>query len=218
MSVDAPATEEVERTRRVYHWIAPVYDLLRSLWSRWTRPAEEELDQLFRERIGPGTRILELAPGTGINIERLLRRAPDFRSYLGIDSSPEMLEKARTRAGGDSRIRLVIGDATDLARVDGDFELVVSTWLLSHLDSPAETVRAAVAKLAPGGTAAFVFFGPARSRFLRWILGVLSGPGCYRSIDSATIGELPLLERLSSYAGGSATVAVFHRGPVSASV
>ena len=98
--------------------MAPLYDAFRSLWSRWTRPVEAALDDLFRERIGSGTRILELAPGTGINVERLLRCAPDFASYLGIDSSEEMLARAREKARGDPRIELRIGDATDLGAIE----------------------------------------------------------------------------------------------------
>lgn len=200
---------EVERTRRLYRWVAPLYDAFRAFWSRWTRSAEEELDRLFQERIGPGTRVLELAPGTGINVERLLRCAPRFRSYLGIDTSPEMLERARAKAAGDPRIALVLEDATDLTRVEGAFDFVVCTWLLSHLDAPAETVRQAIARLAPDGTAAFVFFTAPRNPLLRTILEWLGGPGRYRFVDAEPIAKLPHLERLSSCAGGMATVAVF---------
>lgn len=211
--MDAQATDEVERTRRLYRWVAPLYDVFRSLWSRWTRPVEDELDRLFRERVGPETRILELAPGTGINLERLLRCAPGFRSYLGIDSSPDMLERARRRAAGDPRIRLELGDATDLGRIEGAFGLVVCTWMLSHLDAPAETVRCATRKLAPGGTAIFVFFSPPENAFLRRILRALGGPFHYRFVDPTLIGELPHLEQLSAYAGGMATLAVLNAPP-----
>ena len=200
---------EVERTRRLYHRVAPVYDAFRSVWSRWTRPAEETLDELFRERIGPTTRILELAPGTGINVERLLRCAPNFGSYLGVDSSEEMLAHARENARGDSRIELRGGDATDLGALEDAFDLVVCTWLLSHLDEPVKTVQAAVSKLSSGGTAVFVFFTPPSSRVLRRVLGLLGGPFQYRFVDAEAIAALPNLERLETCAAGMATLAVF---------
>lgn len=201
---------EVERTRRVYRRVAPFYDAFRSVWSRLTRPAEDELDRLFRERIGPETRVLELAPGTGINVERLLRRAPAFASYLGIDSSEEMLARARRRARGDTRIELRVGDATDLGSVEGSFDFVVCTWLLSHLDAPAATARAALSKLAPGATAAFVFFTAPSCAPLRRVLGWLGGPLGYRFVDAESIRALPDLEGLERCAGGMATLAVFH--------
>jgi ubiquinone/menaquinone biosynthesis C-methylase UbiE len=200
---------EVERTRRVYHRVAPLYDAFRSLWSRWTRPVEAALDDLFRERIGSGTRILELAPGTGINVERMFRCAPDFASYLGIDSSEEMLARAREKARGDPRIELRIGDATDLRALEGRFDFLVCTWLLSHLDAPAETVRDALSTLSPGGTAAFVFFTQPTGALLRRVLERLGGPLRYRFVDTRTIQTLPNLERLETCAAGMATIAVF---------
>ena len=210
----APVSREVERTRRLYRWFAPFYDAFRALWSRWTRPVEEDLDQLFRERIGPYTRILELAPGTGINVERLFRCSHDFLSYLGIDSSEEMLARAREKARADERIELRVGDATDLGAVAGTFEFIVSTWLLSHLDTPAATVRDALGKLAPDGTAVFVFFTAPRWKLLYLVLRALGGPLSYRLVDPAPIRELPGLERLSTCAGGVATLAAF-RAPMS---
>ncbi len=203
-------TPQVERIRGLYRRFAPVYDVFRALWSRWTRPIEDELDRLFRERIAAQTRILELAPGTGINIERLHRCSPGFASYLGIDASPEMLARAAPRTRGDARIELRQGDATDLKGLEsGPFDFVVSTWLLSHLEAPAATVRDALGHLAPGGTAVFVFFTAPRSKILRALLRALSGPFSYRLVDPASIRALPGLERTSSCAAGMATIAVY---------
>ncbi|MCZ7618936.1 MAG: class I SAM-dependent methyltransferase [Myxococcota bacterium] len=205
----AQPSAEVERTRRLYHRVAPLYDGFRILWSRWTRPAEQALDDLFRERIHSGVRILELAPGTGINVERLLRCASGFESYLGIDSSEEMLARARKKAHGDARIELRTGDATDLRAVAESFDFVVCTWLLSHLDAPADTVRAALSKLSPAGTAAFVFFTKPTDALLRRVLERLGGPLRYRFVDTEPIQRLPNLERFESCAAGMATLAVF---------
>ena len=206
---DVGISDEVERTRRLYRWVAPFYDAFRWFWSRWTRPAEDALDVWFRERIGSSSRILELAPGTGINVGRLLRHAPDFASYLGIDSSPDMLDRARERSDGDPRIELRLGDATDLGSVAGPFDFIVCTWLLSHLDAPADLVRYAVGRLAPGGTAAFVFFSAPRNPIQRAVLSALGGPFRYRFVDAETLRGVPNLERLESCAGGMATVASF---------
>jgi len=207
--VAAQPSAEVERTRRLYRRVTPLYDGFRSLWSRWTRPAEDALDGLFRDRIGPGTRILELAPGTGINVERLLRCAPGFSAYLGIDSSEEMLTRAREKARGDERIELRLGDATELRAVEGSFDFLVCTWLLSHLDAPADTVRDSLSKLSPGGTAAFVFFTAPRNTLLRWLLDRLGGPLRYRFVAVEAIRALSNLERLETCAAGIATLAVF---------
>jgi len=205
-----PATQ---RVRNVYRWVAPFYDAFRMAWSRLTLPIERELDRLFRERIGPEARILELAPGTGINVVRLLREAPRFASYLGIDASEDMLARARPRARGDARIRFRLGDATEVASVDGAFDFIICTWMLSHLDAPAETVRAALAKLAPEGTAVFVFFSRPSSMPLRWLLGALGHVFRYRLLEPAMLTDSSDLEASTSRAAGMATLAVFRRPP-----
>ena len=202
---------EPEWARRLYRRMPPAYDPIRSGWSRWTRSVEMELDRLFEERIGPETDILELAPGTGINIERLLRCAPSFRSYLGIDVTPEMLERAREKTGGDPRFELRIGDATDLSAVEGPFDFVVCTWLLSHLEEPGRAVATAVDRLAPGGTAAFVFFTEPDRAVLRLPLRPAVRAFRARFVDPEPIRRIPCLERITRHAGGVATLAVFQR-------
>lgn len=203
------SSPQVTRIRGLYRRFAPFYDGFRAIWGRWTRPVEEDLDRLFRDHIGPDSRILELAPGTGINIDRLLRCSRGFASYLGLDASEEMLVRARSRARGDARVDLRVGDATDLSTVEGVFDFVVSTWLLSHLEEPAAAVRGALSKLAPGGTAVFVFFTAPRSRLLRAGLRTLGGPFSYRFVDAEPIRGLPELERFETCAGGMASLAVF---------
>lgn len=201
----------LDRVRLVYRWFAPVYDAFRDRWGRLTREAERELDRLFAERIGSSTRILELAPGTGVNLERLQRRAPEFASYLGIDASAEMLEHARRRSGDDPRIELRLGDVRDLSGVTGPYDFVVSTWLLSHLDEPEAVVRAAVERLAPGGTAVFLFTTRPRSAWVRLPLEWIFRVGSARYLDPEGLRSIPGFERMSTHAGGIATLAVFRR-------
>ncbi len=93
-------------------------------------------------------RVLELGFGTGETARRVLERHPGA-SYVGIDSSPEMLAYALSRLpGADLR----------LARLQdplpaGPFDLVVSALAIHHLDVPgkADLFRRVAATLAPGG-------------------------------------------------------------------
>lgn len=211
-SRDEHGSTTTARVRAVYAWGAPFYGLFRVVWTWLTRPIESELDALFRERIGPDARILELGPGTGINVARLLREAPRFATYLGIDASDAMLRRARPRARGDARIVFRIGDATDLSAIDGPFDFIVSTWMLSHLDAPAEAVRGALAKLAPGGTAVFVHLSHLSIPPLRWLLDAFGAVFRYRRLGAMVLVDLPGLERSFSCAAGMATLVVFRRG------
>lgn len=202
------------RVRRVYRLWAPGYDAFRRVWSRWTLRVEHELDRLFAERIRPGDRVLELAPGTGVNVERLRRRAPDFGRYVGVDASEPMLARARSKADGDARIELRNGDVTrseDLPA--GPFDFVVSTWLLSHLEDPRGVVLDALRRLAPGGTAVFVFSTPPSRRCLRALLAPIYRLGGARFVDPAQLEAIAGLEELHRAAGGLATLAVFRSRP-----
>jgi len=198
------------QTQRVYQRFARFYGAFRVVWGFFTHPIEAALDEIFRSRIRPGTRILELGPGTGINIGRLYRCARGFRSYLGIDASKEMLARAQGLADDDERIELRNGDATHLKDLPRAFDLIVSTWMLSHLDAPAATVRTALEKLDPGGTAVFVFLTRSRWKPLDWALRALGGPFAYKAVDPEPIRSLPEMESYFSCAGGMATLVVFH--------
>ena len=195
--------------RYLYRRVARVYNAVRPLWS--SRGAEAQLDSLFAERIGPATRVLELAPGTGINVERLFRQSPKFGSYLGIDVSSAMLERARVAARDDSRVTLQLGDATDLSGVDGSFGFIVCTWLLSHLEDPERAVGGALDHLEPGGTAAFLFFTRPENPLIRGLVAlfVRSFRGAF--VDAEAVSSLPCLEGVHRYGGGYATLAVFRR-------
>jgi tRNA (cmo5U34)-methyltransferase len=96
----------------------------------------------------PATNILELGIGTGETARRVLAAHPEA-AYTAIDSSEEMLERARS----------VVPDADlRLARLEdplpeGPFDLVVSTLVVHHLDGPGkqDLFRRVAAVLAPGG-------------------------------------------------------------------
>ena len=195
--------------RFLYRYVACIYDAIRPLWS--SRAAEVQLDALFRERIGVATRVLELAPGTGVNIERLFRRCPNFDSYLGIDVSSAMLDRARVAARDDDRITLQRGDATNLSGLGGSFGFIVCTWLLSHLEYPERAVRGALENLEPGGTAAFLFFTRADNPLVRALVALFVRSFRGACVDAKRLSALPYLEAMHRYGGGYVTLAVFRR-------
>ena len=195
--------------RALYRRVAGIYDAIRPLWS--SPAAEARLDALFAECIGPATRVLELAPGTGINVERLFRCSPNFGDYLGIDVSAAMLDRARAAAQNDPRVTLQLGDASDLSGLSGSFGFIVCTWLLSHLEHPERAVRGALEHLEPGGAAAFLFFTRADNFLIRGLVAlfVRSFRGAF--VDPEAIRLLPHLEAMHRFRGGYATLAVFRR-------
>jgi tRNA (cmo5U34)-methyltransferase len=106
-------------------------------------------EETARATEGPSTaRILELGIGTGETAARVLERHSGA-DLTGIDSSAEMLERARERLpGADLRVARL-----EDRLPEGPFDLVVSTLAVHHLDSAgkADLFRRIADVLRPGG-------------------------------------------------------------------
>ena len=97
--------------------IARVYDVMNSVMTagmhhRWRRRAAE------LARVGPGSRALDVATGTGDLAIELARRGAEV---TGSDFAPAMLEIARRKAPG---LQFEEGDALELAYPDASFDAV----------------------------------------------------------------------------------------------
>jgi len=97
---------------------------------------------------GRGSRLLELGTGTGETSRRVLERHPGAL-LVGVDSSEEMLERARSAL---PEARFVLGRLED-ALPDGPFDVVFSCLAVHHLDGPGKAdlfTRARVVLVAGG--------------------------------------------------------------------
>lgn len=118
---------------------------------------------LISELAGQG-RILELAIGTGRMALPLVALGHDVS---GIEGSPLMVEKLRTKPGGEA-IEVVIGDFADVA-IDGPFDhvfLVFNTFfnLLSQ-EAQVRCFANVAQRLTEGGTFLVETFVPDQSGF-----------------------------------------------------
>jgi tRNA (cmo5U34)-methyltransferase len=100
-------------------------------------------------------RVLELGVGTGTLTAQLLRSFPHAR-VTGIDLSPRMIAKARTKLRPfRDRVTLVAGD---LGTFEGTYDVVVSALAIHHLADAEKwrLFRRVQRSLTPGG-----YFGDA---------------------------------------------------------
>ena len=95
----------------------------------------------------PADDVLEIGCGTG---STALRLAPAVRSVLATDSAAEMIAIAREKAAGVPNIRFDAADAREAGRGE-TFDAVLALNLLHLLPDPDAVMRAAVARLRPGG-------------------------------------------------------------------
>jgi SAM-dependent methyltransferase len=77
-------------------------------------------------------------------------------SVLGIDSSADMLQVARTRvhAAGLERVSFLMADLRDLS-LDQQFDVLVGRFILMHLPEPEAVLRQLVQSVRPGGIVVF---------------------------------------------------------------
>ena len=136
---------------RLYRYLAPIYSTLRPFWTgTLTRGAEKHLEQVALPiALHPKARVLDLGCGPGSNLARLRRLSLPFDHYLGLDLSPAML--AECRSAFTAAEDFVLGDTHWLPFADGSFDVILSTWMFSHLPHPRRVVRQAERLLRPGG-------------------------------------------------------------------
>ena len=93
--------------------------------------------------VGPGERVVEIAPGFGVTAERVLKARPG--SYVGVDPDPVAVARLSERLRGPGRsFREAPVDATGLE--DGSASAVIVSGLLTRL--PAEGKAAVIAEAA----------------------------------------------------------------------
>lgn len=127
------------------------YDRGPELNRQWFDEVREVVAAL--DSFAPTGRVLELAGGTGLWTERLVRSAA---SLTVVDASPETLAINRARVG-DSRVRYVQSDIFSW-RPDDRYDAVFFSFWLSHVPSERFTAFWSLVRssLAPDGRVFFV--------------------------------------------------------------
>jgi ubiquinone/menaquinone biosynthesis C-methylase UbiE len=126
----------------------PGYDLLTRL-SGFGRVHDRLIGQA---ELADDYRVLEIGCGTG-NLTIRAKRAHPSIEMIGSDPDPLALRRAQRKAARLSGIRFERGYAQRLPYSDGEFDRVLSSMMLHHLDSDAKTAAAAEVfrVLRPGG-------------------------------------------------------------------
>ncbi|MBN2760225.1 MAG: class I SAM-dependent methyltransferase [Rhodobacteraceae bacterium] len=147
-------TSHADLMDRTYRHQRRIYDATRAWFLLGRDHLIANLDQ------PEAGRVLEIACGTGRNLDHIGRRYPDARLY-GMDISTQMLHSARAKLG--DRAMLAHGDAcafdgTALFGVTG-FDRIVLSYSLSMIPDWTRAIDCALDNLAPGGSLHVVDFG-----------------------------------------------------------
>ena len=133
------------------HWVGSDYARISAL-QRWL--AQKSLDGV---RLQGDETILDIGCGDGRVTAELARRVPHGR-VVGVDASSKMIDFARSEHRAEN-LEFELGDARDLDRHAGGFDLVVSFNALHWLPDPRVGVLGAQRCLRPEGRAHLRFVG-----------------------------------------------------------
>ena len=155
--------------RELFAPLGPSYDRVGATLSfgqdpRWRRFLVSRLPR-------DGSRVLDVATGTGLVAAELLRRG---FVVTGVDQSAGMLTRARERFG--TRVELVESSAEALPFDDATFDHLTVTYLLRYVDDPGATLAELARVVRPGGVVASLEFGvPSGLARPAWELYVRAG-------------------------------------------
>jgi ubiquinone/menaquinone biosynthesis C-methylase UbiE len=198
LEVKAPP-DEVPHT---YTRLAPVYEA-------WARLTESASRRCVLELAAPrrDDDVLEVATGTGVQLVRLARAAPDGR-MVGVEPSQGMLRQTRRRLerAGLDRVETIAASALELPLLDESFDLVVNAYMLDLL--PRDDIPRALTEfkrvLRPGGRLVLsnMTVGE-RRRHLVWdwayAHGVVLTANCRGVLAAPVLGELGFVDVRREY-------------------
>jgi len=139
------------------------YDVV---FGRLIRTTDAEL--LARVGVAPGDHLLDVGTGPGYLALAASRLVTPGGAAVGIDASPEMIDRARTLAArGRSEVEYLVATAESLPFDDDAFDVVVSRLVFHHL--PGDVKEQALSEIArvlkPGGRLLIAdFASPAAKR------------------------------------------------------
>lgn len=131
---------------------------------RWRRAMVEAV------RAARSERVLDVATGTGLVAQELVRRYGC--EVVGLDQSPQMLAGAQAKLDADARlaerVSLLRGEAEQLPFANRQFDHLTFTYLLRYVEDPLNTMAELARVVKPGGRIASLEFAvPPRALWRR---------------------------------------------------
>ena len=191
---------------------APVYD---SVFGVITRPAIRAT--MARLNDMPPSRILENGVGTGIALPHYRRE----HRITGIDLSPDMLDRARSKVAGKKLKNvetMAVMDALDLKFEDASFDVAVAMFVMTVVPDSDRALDEMIRVVRPGGRIVITNHfsaerGP-RAVFERWLARYSKSLGWHPEFELERVlgrQEMKLTEKLSLPPLGIYTLLVFDR-------
>lgn len=103
--------------------------------------------------ITEGETVLDLGSGAGFDCFLAAREVGETGRVIGVDMTPEMVERARANAADDGtdRVEFRLGEIEHLPVADGSVDVVISNCVVNLSPNKSQVFREAYRVLGPGG-------------------------------------------------------------------
>jgi demethylmenaquinone methyltransferase/2-methoxy-6-polyprenyl-1,4-benzoquinol methylase len=186
-----PGTLEPGQVRAMFDRIAGLYDLMNTVMTagmhhRWRARAVELAG------VGPGSRVLDVATGTGDLAAALLAAVMPGGAVVGCDFSAEMLARARAKVPG---ARFDLADALELPYATNEFDAATVGFGARNFANLDRGLAEMVRVVRPGGAVVILEITqptrePLASFYRGWFDRVVPALGMIAG-DSAAYSYLP---------------------------
>jgi demethylmenaquinone methyltransferase/2-methoxy-6-polyprenyl-1,4-benzoquinol methylase len=198
MSAEEPGTLEAGQVRAMFDRIAGPYDAMNTLMTaglhhRWRERAVE------LAAVGPGSRVIDVATGTGDLAIALARAVAPGGEVLACDFSEQMLARARAKA---PQLRFEWADALALPYANDRFDAATVGFGARNFSDLARGIEEMVRVVRPGGRVVILEITrptrePLASFFRAWFdrivpaLGRVAGDGAAYSYLPSSVKRFP---------------------------
>jgi SAM-dependent methyltransferase len=153
-------------TREQWQTAAKAWNDWGPLLRKWLGPATDVM--LDMARVGPGSRVLDVAAGAGDQTLQVAERIGAEGHVLATDIAPNILTFAaqNARNAGYANVRTAVMDGENLDVPGETFDAVISRVGLIYLPDQQKALASMKSALKPGGrVAAIVYSTPENNRF-----------------------------------------------------
>lgn len=169
--------EKPEFVNKVFENVAPKYDLMNDLMSLYIHRLWKDY---FISRLDPlpGTKLLDVAGGTGDIAVRFLKKADKYSTATICDINEHMINEGRKKYPSNERLDWVVGDAQDLPFEDNTFDAYTIAYGIRNVADIDQALSEAHRVLKTGGIFMCLEFSEFKIPFLkqtykRYLLDVL---------------------------------------------
>jgi demethylmenaquinone methyltransferase/2-methoxy-6-polyprenyl-1,4-benzoquinol methylase len=198
MSAEGPGTLEAGQVRAMFDRIAGPYDAMNTLMTaglhhRWRERA------VALAQVGPGSRVIDVATGTGDLAIALARAVAPDGEVLACDFSEQMLARARAKA---PQLRFEWADALALPYASDSFDAATVGFGARNFSNLERGIEEMVRVVRPGGRVVILEITrptrePLASFFRAWFdrivpaLGRFAGDGAAYSYLPSSVKRFP---------------------------